>query len=57
MRNTADMEGDKPTAVRSQSISDVSAVNPLAAEGRGAIFFSVPDITKDLLLRDYFFGP
>jgi hypothetical protein len=44
LRNTADMTGGKPIAVLSQSISGVSAINPLVAfyekkEGkeRGAI--------------------
>jgi hypothetical protein len=31
MRNTADVTGDKPIAVRSQSISGVSAINLLVA--------------------------
>jgi hypothetical protein len=31
MRNTADVTGGKPIAVCSQSISGVSAVNPLVA--------------------------
>jgi hypothetical protein len=31
MRNTADVTGGKPLAVRLQSISGVSAVNPLDA--------------------------
>jgi hypothetical protein len=31
MRYTADVTGGKPIAVRSQSISDVSAGNPLVA--------------------------
>jgi hypothetical protein len=31
MRNTADVTGGKPIAARSQSISGVSAINPLVA--------------------------
>jgi hypothetical protein len=31
MRNTADITGGKPIAVLLQSISDVSAINPLVA--------------------------
>jgi hypothetical protein len=31
IRNTADVTGGKPIAVRSQSISDVSAINSLVA--------------------------
>jgi hypothetical protein len=48
MRNTADVTGGKPIAVRSQSISGVSAVNPLVAlrhprkKGRGAVLFFCP---------------
>jgi hypothetical protein len=54
MRNTADGTGDKPIVVRSQSISDVSAVDPLVAlyniHGRkeDVLFFcDVPDTTRD----------
>jgi hypothetical protein len=36
MRNTADVTGGKPIAVRLQSISDVSAINPLVA------FYDIP---------------
>jgi hypothetical protein len=31
MKNTADVTGGKPIAVLSQSIEDVSAINPLVA--------------------------
>jgi hypothetical protein len=50
MRNTADVIGGKPIAVLLQSISGVSAINPLVAfydvhgEKREVIFFYfVPD--------------
>jgi hypothetical protein len=50
MRNTADVTGGKPIAVSSQCISDMSAVNPLAAfydiHGRKEevlFFYSFPD--------------
>jgi hypothetical protein len=54
MSNTADVTGGKPNAVQSQSISDVSAVNPLIAfydthgrKGEMLFFCSVPDTTRD----------
>jgi hypothetical protein len=54
MRNTADVTGDKPIAVLLQSVSGVSAINPLFAfydmDGRkgGVLFFyCVPDTTRD----------
>jgi hypothetical protein len=54
MRNTADVTGGKPNAVLLQSMSGVSAINPLVAfydihEGkREALFFYfVPDTTRD----------
>jgi hypothetical protein len=53
MRNTADVTGGKPIAVLLQSISGVSAINPLVAfydiHGRkGEVLFlsSVPDTTR-----------
>jgi hypothetical protein len=56
MRNTAHVTGGKPIAVRSQSISEVSAVNPLVAfydihgrNGEVLCFCSVPDTTRDYL--------
>jgi hypothetical protein len=59
MRNTADVTGGKPVAVLLQSISDVSAINPLVAfydihgGKRDVLFFySVPDTTRDFLM-DY----
>jgi hypothetical protein len=55
MKNTADVTGDKPVAVLLQSISGVSAVNPLVAfydihgEKREVLFFYfVPDPKRDL---------
>jgi hypothetical protein len=55
MRNTADVTGGKPIAVFLQSISGVSAINPLAAfydihGGKGEVLFFnfVPDTTRDL---------
>jgi hypothetical protein len=54
MRNTADVIGGKPIAVLLQSISDISAINPLVAfydihgGKREVLFFKfVPDTTRD----------
>jgi hypothetical protein len=54
MSNIADVTGDKPTAISSQSFSGVSAVNPLVAfydiheRKREVIFFYfVQDTTRD----------
>jgi hypothetical protein len=54
MRNTADVTGGKPIAVLLQSISGVSAINPLAAfydihGGKREVlfFYFVPDTTRD----------
>jgi hypothetical protein len=54
-RNTADVTGGKPIAILSQSVSGVSAINPLVAfydihEKRGEVLFfcSVPDTTRDI---------
>jgi hypothetical protein len=56
MRNTADVTGGKPIAVLLQSISGVSAINPLVAfydiyGGKRAVlfFYFVPDTTRDLI--------
>jgi hypothetical protein len=53
MRNTADVKGDKPIAVLLQSVSDVSAINPLVAfyDSHGGkrevlFFYFVPDTTR-----------
>jgi hypothetical protein len=55
MRNTADVTGGKPIAVLLQSISGVSAINPLVAfydihGGKRELlfFYFVPDTTRDL---------
>jgi hypothetical protein len=51
MRNTADVIGGKPIAVLLQSISGVSAINPLVAfyDIHGVLFFYfVPDTTRDI---------
>jgi hypothetical protein len=57
MRNTAEVTGGKPIAVSLQSISGVSAINPLVAfydihgEKREELFFYfVPDTTRDKML-------
>jgi hypothetical protein len=54
MSNTADVTGDKPIAVCSQSISSANAVNPLVAfydiHGRKTevlFFYFVPDTTQE----------
>jgi hypothetical protein len=55
MKNTADVTGGKPIAVLLQSISGVSAINPLVAfydihgGKRGVLFFYfVPDTSRDI---------
>jgi hypothetical protein len=60
MKNTTDVTGGKPIAVLLQSISGVSAINPLVAfydihgEKREVLFFYfVPDITRDLHIWNY----
>jgi hypothetical protein len=54
MRNTADVTGGKPIALVLQSISSVSAINPLVAfydihGGKREVlsFYFVPDTTGD----------
>jgi hypothetical protein len=54
MRNTADVIGGKPIAVLLQTISGVSAINPLVAfndihGGKREVlfFYFVPDTTRD----------
>jgi hypothetical protein len=56
MSDTVDVTGGKPIAVWSQSISGVSAVNPLVAfygiDGRKRevlFFYFVPDTTRDFI--------
>jgi hypothetical protein len=55
MRNTANMAGGKPIAVWSQTISGVSAINPLVAfydihwrKRELLLFYFDPDTTRDL---------
>jgi hypothetical protein len=57
MSNTADVTGGKPIAVLLQSISGVSAINPLVAfydihRGKREVlfFYFVPDSTRDYIL-------
>jgi hypothetical protein len=54
MRNTVDVTGGKPIAVLLQSISGVSAINPLFAfydiyvgKRKVLFFYFVPDATRD----------
>jgi hypothetical protein len=58
MKNIADVTGGKPVAVLLQSISGVSAINPLVAfydihggKREVVFFYFVPDSTRDILLR------
>jgi hypothetical protein len=60
MRNTADVTGGKPIAVLLQSISGVSAINPLVAcydihGGKREVlfFYFVPDTTRDSVSHNY----
>jgi hypothetical protein len=65
MRNTAAVTGGKPIAVLLQSISGVSAINPLVAfydihggKREALFFYFVPDTTRDNdidVTRVYFF--
>jgi hypothetical protein len=55
VKNTADVTGGKPIAVLMQSISGVSAINPLVAfydihggKREALFFYFVPDTTRDL---------
>jgi hypothetical protein len=61
MKSTADVTGGKPIAVLLQSISGVSAINPLVAfydihGGKWEVLFFnfVPDTTRDFLLLNDF---
>jgi hypothetical protein len=54
MKNTADVTGGKPIAVLLQTISGVSAINPLVAfynihggQKEVLFFYFVPDTTRD----------
>jgi hypothetical protein len=58
MRNTADVTGGKPISLLLQSISGVSAINPLVAfydihGGKREVlfFYFVPDTTRDLIFK------
>jgi hypothetical protein len=58
MRNTADVTGGKPIAALLQSISGVTAINPLVAfydihGGKREVlfFYLVPDTTRDVDVR------
>jgi hypothetical protein len=55
VKNTADVTGGKPIAVLLQSISGVSAINPLVAfydihggKREALFFYFVPDTTRDV---------
>jgi hypothetical protein len=57
MRSTADVTGGKPIAVLLQSISGVSAIDPLVAfydihGGKREVlfFYFVPDTTRDMII-------
>jgi hypothetical protein len=57
MRNAVDVTGGKPIAVLLQSISGVSAINPLVAfydihEGKREVLFFYFDTTRDC--RNYY---
>jgi hypothetical protein len=60
MRNTVDVTGGKPIAALSQSISGVSAINPLVAfydihGGKKEVifFYLVPDTTRGKIISNY----
>jgi hypothetical protein len=55
VKNTADVTGGKPIAILLQSISGVSAINPLVAfydihggKREALFFYFVPDTTRDI---------
>jgi hypothetical protein len=59
MRNTADVTGGKPIAVLLQSISGVTAINPLVAffdihGGKREVrfFYFVPDTSRDYRIAE-----
>jgi hypothetical protein len=61
MRNAADVTGGKPIAVLLQSISDVTAINPLIAfydtlGGKREVlfFYFVPNTTRDLFFKLFY---
>jgi hypothetical protein len=58
MSNTEEVTGGKPIAIFSQSISGVSAINPLVAfydirgrKGEVLFFYFAPDTTRETLKR------
>jgi hypothetical protein len=60
MRNSANVTGGRPIAVLLQTISGVSAINPLLAfyvihRGKREVlfFYFVPDTTRDTILDKY----
>jgi hypothetical protein len=60
MSNSADVTGGKPIAIWSESISSVSAINPLVAcydihGGKRAVlfFYFVPVTTRDCYVTKY----
>jgi hypothetical protein len=62
MKNTADVTGGKPIEVFLQSISGVSAINPLVAfcdihggKREMLFFYFVPDTTRDNTISQYYF--
>jgi hypothetical protein len=62
MRNTADVTGGQPIVVLLQSISGVSAINPLVAfydihggKRKVLFFYFVPDPTRDYHLLSLYF--
>jgi hypothetical protein len=62
MRNNADVTGGKPIAVLLQSISGVSAINPLVAfydihggKREVLVFYFFPDTTRALIMNYYKF--
>jgi hypothetical protein len=63
MRNTTDVTSGKPIAVLLQSISGVSAINPLVAfydihrgKREQLFFYFVPDTTGDIIKFGIFGG-
>jgi hypothetical protein len=63
MKNTADVTGGKPIEVFLQSISGVSAINPLVAfcdihggKREMLFFYFVPDTTRDNTISQYYFS-
>jgi hypothetical protein len=62
VKNTADVTGSKPIAVLLQSISGVSAINPLVAfydihggKREALFFYFVPDTTRDHIIKHTYY--